>query len=126
VSPTPTAFGTAAAHQTQTSIVSALTSTSSALTASPTPTNLGGVTSTPNATELTATSYAVTGTPMAANMQATLTGSPNSSADHQIPHTSGQSVAGQGARKMFWMLEVGLVILLFLFFMLNRELKRNR
>ncbi|MFT3890648.1 MAG: hypothetical protein QM730_03365 [Anaerolineales bacterium] len=120
-------MNTVVAQLTATSGVVYMTSTSMALTASTTPTNAGAPTSTPNALEQTATSIALTTVPMGAFGYPTVTLLADATAIEgaQIPVTSGEPANVRVPRKLFWILEVGLLILLLLFYLLNRELKRS-
>jgi hypothetical protein len=118
-------MNTVVAQLTATSGAVYMTSTSIALTASSTPTTVGAPTSTPNTLEKTATSIALTTVPMGGFGYPTATLLVDVAlTDAQIPVTSGEPVNVQAPRRMFWILEVGLLILLFLFYLLNRELKK--
>jgi hypothetical protein len=121
-------MNTIVAQQTKTAGASFLTSTSLALTFSPTPTNFGAPTATltftPNASELTASALALTTTPLGEVSQAIVASSPTpSSTPVQIP--LGQTeipITVTGQKWYYWVaVVVGSAILLSLFYLLYKE-----
>jgi hypothetical protein len=119
-------LNTVVSQLTATSGVVNMTSTSAALTASPTPTNIGASTSTPNNLQQTATSIVLTTVPTSAYGQPTVTLLADTSAmSQEIPITSGEPDKAQKPGTMFWILGIGLLFLLLLLYVLNKELRKS-
>ncbi len=123
---TPTAVSTAAARQTQTAQSVFQTSTSLARSYSPTPTNFGAATFTPQVWELTVTSAALTAAPTGRYLSAAAV-STKATTPVSIPvSSSGEAAVSQPSKKMSLLIPAILLVFIVLCFLLYRELKKSR